>query len=173
MTDRQGRLARIGPTFRKRAPFKRASRRLSVALVSTVAVATTAAMVVLSPVHIAASAWLSTAALAVHSPEGFRRSRTRIWRAYGWASLLSGVVATIADIGLVPHDLAREVVVVVIMMSAARLHAPVVCVPFAIGTGDQVAMSSWLVFAGATAVYLIALGVWGRWLEIAAKTRRA
>lgn len=163
MTGAPNRLSKIVADLRVLRPLERAVPGLLWCFAVAAIVALAAAMVIVSPAHIAASAWLSTAAMAAHSPSDYGRSQKRIWKAYGWAVLMSSTVATAADLGLLSTDLARELAVVLIMLTVARMHAPVVCLPFAVGTGDQVAPTAWVVFAGATALYLVALGCLASW----------
>lgn len=135
------------------------------ACVATAVVIVAAMMVAWSPIHIAASAWLSTGAMAVHSPTDFLSSRRRIWGAYALAFVLSIAVAVIASGGVISSGVSREVAVVLIMMTAARAHAPVVCVPFAVGAanGHSIAMS-WMVFALSTGCYLTVLAWGAAWM---------
>jgi hypothetical protein len=113
-----------------------------------------------------ASTFASTAAVALHDPDRYRRDWVRILRCYVLA-FAATVPLSLGGTALALPEVVLAVVAAVLLLTSrsGRFHPPIACVPFAITTIPSAPVPvpqvvvAWLVVLGATGYVLLALVV--------------
>ncbi len=108
------------------------------------------------PRPIVLSAWLGTAAIALHWPDRYREDRRRIAAAYAHGFAVMTAVALLGPLlGAPGWSMAAVGLMALITSPAASWHPPVACLPLSVGmTTPSATLGDWALLAVLTSAHL-------------------